>query len=464
MRGSSDASTPPLVTIGDTKRLLGPFTQSDNGAGLSERFWTWLTVLVRWTVATTPRLPPEVGAKKRPTATNSIAKRCAQVPADDSGAKKRRRVDISHTAAILLLLVDTVEVRKASAAVGGSIGASGAAAATQQQQGGASSLSAGLTAPMQHPHQQQQQQQPQQQQQQQHPVWYVCAHRGSDFLLRDVLRLRTTCNWARGLFGAPQLWQRLSHSLSTQTGLRRTANGQQLLTFDDQQMGEGDLLAALCVTEAGGWSEMSEAVKLAGQCGNCQLPVRLTAGDLHQYPNKTAYLAALRVLAQLRMVGPHIHFGSGVAFQLFLRGNTLRAIKDQNGYEINIDPPLPPNHLYQQHRQQHDPPVRCGINYSPLSPGGWQSPHSGHYPSVSSCVKSIVIRHFKGTHQANTTNSHSIDRHADNSWMDTLLTQSSHTLVEGCTTTASYRSTTRSTYRRLVLTDASHSFVAWIIV
>ena len=130
--------------------------------------------------------------------------------------------------------------------------------------------------------------------QQQHPFEYIFVGRRTFYLLSldDTLQLRATAKWLNKLFGAPQLRQRLTrwttdNELSTQAGLRRAANGQQLLTFDDQQMGVGDLLAALCVAEAGGWSEMSEAVELAGQCGNCQLPVRLTAADLHQYPNKT---------------------------------------------------------------------------------------------------------------------------------------------------------------------------------
>ncbi|CEM00739.1 unnamed protein product [Vitrella brassicaformis CCMP3155] len=365
--------------------------------------------------------------------TNSNKQHREAVSADDGGAKKRRRVDISH------------------AASGGGGGPSGggsiaAAESQQQQEGGATSLSADLTTPIQHP----------QQQQQQHPVWYVCAHRGNDFLLRDVLQLRKTCCWARGLFGAPQLRQRLNHELSTQAGLRRTANGQQLLTFDEQQMGEGDLLAALCVTEAGGWSEMSEAVELAGQCSNCQLPVRLTPADLHQYPNKTAYLAAPRVLAQLKMVGPHIHLGDGVTFQLFQHGNTLRAVKDEDGFEIDINPPIPAYHLFQQHRQQHDPPVRSRIYYS--RPTNWLLLSAYDYASVSSCVKKIVLdTHFVQTPQ--------INRRVDNGRPDTITTQSPHTPVAGCTTTASFRFTdSHLTWRDLVLTDAGHSFVARIAV
>ncbi|CEM31858.1 unnamed protein product [Vitrella brassicaformis CCMP3155] len=321
------------------------------------------------------------GGAVGPKETDSNKQHSNEVPADDGGAKKRGRIDISHTAA--------------AAADGGGD--------RDGHSGGGS---------------------------------------------------------AKGLFGAPQLWQRLSHSLGTQAGLRRTANGQQLLTFaDQQQMGVADLLAALCVMEAGGWSEMSEAIELAGQCGNCQLPVRLTAADLHQYPNKAAYSAAPRVLAQLKMVGPHIHFGDGVTFQLFQHGNRLRAIKDQIGLEIDINPPLPANHPIQQHRQLHDPPVHSNMTYVP--PLGWMSLAASRvYSSVSSFVKRIAINHFAATHQYNKTSGR-IDRDVDNSRLITFVTQSSHTPVEGCTTTStSYRSTDGFTYRRLVLTDASHSFVA----
>ncbi|CEM20438.1 unnamed protein product [Vitrella brassicaformis CCMP3155] len=346
------------------------------------------------------------GGAVGPNETDNNAQQGRAVPDDDGGAKKRRRIDISPTAAA------------GGHSGGGSIAAGGAAVESQQQQRGATSLSADLAAPMQHSQQQQQQQQ------QQYPVWYVLAHRGSDFPLRNVLCLRETCSWARGLFEAPQLRQRLTHwttddELSAQAGLRRTANGQQLLTFDDQQMGKGDLLAALCVTEAGGWSEMSEAVELAGQCGNCQLPVRLTAGDLHQYPNKTAYSVAPRVLAQLKMVGPHIDFGNGVTFQLFQHSDTLRAIKDQDGFELTIDPPLLANHPYQQHRQSDDPPVRSRIGYLP--PTGWVSLGAWDYSSVSSSIKRAILSHFERTHQTNGT-FRAINRLVNNNRLFNLLT------------------------------------------
>jgi len=168
-------------------------------------------------------------------------------------------------------------------------------------------------------------------------------------------------------------------------------------------------------------------------------------------------------LAQLKMVGPHIDFGDNTTFELFRYGNALRAIKDQGGFAINTNQTLPAHHPIQQHRQQHDPPVRSNISYDP--PEGWVSLAARVSSSVSSFVKSIVIGHFWGTHQLNST-SQGINRHADNSRLITLLpTQSPHTPVEGCTsTTASRRSTDGMTYRHLVLTDAGHPFFAWITV
>ncbi|CEM30553.1 unnamed protein product [Vitrella brassicaformis CCMP3155] len=345
------------------------------------------------------------------------------VPADDGA--KRRRVDISAAAAAAAGDDD-------GHSGGGSVGAG---SSQQQHQGGGNSLSASLTAPMQQPNQQPKQQ-PNQQQQQQHPVW--------------------------DLFGAAQLRQLLSqwttdHSLRTQAGLRWAANGQQLLTFYQRHIGVADLLAALCVTEEGGWDEIGEVIELAGQCRYCLLPVRLTADDLHQFPNKTAYLASPRVLAQLKMVGRHIDFGNGVRFQLFRhQGNTLRAVKDEDGFELTIDPPLPAGHLYQQHRQQHDPPVQSSIDCRPND--GWGLFDARHYSSVSSFVKVIIINHVRATGQRNHT-SRPIPRHADNNRLGILLTQSSHRPVARCTTTTSYRSPGQ---RHLVLTDATHSFVACI--
>mmetsp|Transcript_10541 Transcript_10541/g.30420 ORF Transcript_10541/g.30420 Transcript_10541/m.30420 type:complete len:275 (+) Transcript_10541:95-919(+) len=234
------------------------------------------------------------------------------------------------------------------------------------------------------PHQQQQQQQqPQQQQQQQqeqeeqqNPVTYLCVGRRSFFLLSldDIMRLRSTSRWLRALFKAAQLRQRLSHALSTKAGLRRVVNGQttvEFLRFDEQEMGVADLLAAMCVVDAGGWGKMGKAIELAGQCGCCQLPLTVTPADLNQYANKTAFLADARVLAHHKIVGRHINVG----------GKTLEWFRES----MVVDPPL----RYNPHQQQDDPPAMINMTYRPGY--RWVEMHGCGISSLSSSVTDIVL-------------------------------------------------------------------------
>ncbi|CEL94477.1 unnamed protein product [Vitrella brassicaformis CCMP3155] len=285
-------------------------------------------------------------------------------------------------------------------------------------------------------------QQPQQQQQQQHPFSYIFVGRRTYYLfssIKDILRLRATCTWLRDLFGAAQLRVRLSHSLGSQAGLRRAVNGQQvqLLRFDDDHFGAHDLLAAVCVVEEGPWGEMGEVIELAVQCRNCDLPVILTADDINTHATKTAYVSAPRVLAQLKMVGSHFHFSDGSCLQLFHHNGEVRAIKDQPGqpgFRLEVDPPLPANHLYRQHRQPHDPPVNSRDIY-------WSPYH---------------VRWRVGGGRFTQASLSSFAKRVGGGRVDGLLTESPHTPVAGCSTTVSRR--------QLVLTDCSHNFVAWIFI
>ncbi|CEL97647.1 unnamed protein product [Vitrella brassicaformis CCMP3155] len=304
----------------------------------------------------------------------------------------------------------------------------------------------------------------QHQEQQQHPVSYLCVGRRSRYLLsiKDVVRLRATCTWLRELFGAAQLRDRLSHSLGSQAGLRRVVNGQQvqLLRFDDEQFGTHDLLAAVCVVEEGDWGEMGEVIELAEQCGNCQLPVTLSGADIITHANKTAYVSAPRVLAQLKMVGRHVHFSDGSCLQLFHHGNgEVRAIKDEPGFRLTIDPPLPVGNLHRRRRQPHDPPMnRSALCFSFFS-RRWIS-WGGQYTdaSVSSFDRCVVFDLHFLKHRYNSTSTTTLNRGVGGGRLDDLLTQSPHTPVAGCTTID------RDDWRRLVLTDGSHPFVAWISI
>ncbi|CEM11121.1 unnamed protein product [Vitrella brassicaformis CCMP3155] len=277
-------------------------------------------------------------------------------------------------------------------------------------------------------------QQPEQQQQQQHPFSYIFVGRRTFYLfssIKDILRLRATCTWLRDLFGAAQLRDRLRHSLGSQAGLRRAVNGQQvqLLRFDDDQFGTHDLLAAVCVVEEGPWGEMAEA-----------------------------YVSAPRMLAQLKMVGRHVLFDNDTCLHLVQHnGGEWRAIIDQPGFELEVDPPLPAGHLYQQHRQPHDPPVNSSSIYY-WGEDGWSSAFNERtHASVSSFAKFMILYHFYLSYQFNDI-SMTLNRVVGGGRLDGLLTESPHTSVTDCTATMGRD----DNERLLVLTNGSHPFVAWI--
>ncbi|CEL91658.1 unnamed protein product [Vitrella brassicaformis CCMP3155] len=157
------------------------------------------------------------------------------------------------------------------------------------------------------------------------------------------------------------------------------------------------------------------------------------------------------------MVGSHVHFSDGSCLQLFQHGNEVWAIKDEPGFRLEVDPPLPADHLYQQHRQLHDPPVRESIYYTFVH-SRWLL-LGGQYTdsSVSSFAKFMIVDYFDKTQQTNYTLIR-LNRYVDGGRLDGLLTRSPYTPVAGCTTTMSQN----GRLRRLVLTDGSHPFVAWI--
>jgi len=161
------------------------------------------------------------------------------------------------------------------------------------------------------------------------------------------------------------------------------------------------------------------------------------------------------------VVGRHINFGDS-RLQIFRRADgEVRAIKDEPGFRLDFNPPLPPGNLYQQHRQQHDPPVRSRIRYRDAI-GEWVSRGPTTDASVSSFAKRMVLSHFYWTHQINHTRIR-LNRRVGGGRLDGLLNQSPHTPVAECTTTLS-RDGWDGGVRWLVLTNGSHDFVAWIVI
>ncbi|CEM18292.1 unnamed protein product [Vitrella brassicaformis CCMP3155] len=82
------------------------------------------------------------------------------------------------------------------------------------------------------------------------------------------------------------------------------------------------------------------------------------------------------------------------------------------------------------------------------------------YSSLSSSVTDIVLYNpqISRTEKA-------IGSRVDNHRLHNLMTQSPHAPVAGCSSTTAFLNASSDDvnwYRRLVLTDASHAFVAWV--
>ncbi|CEM26489.1 unnamed protein product [Vitrella brassicaformis CCMP3155] len=284
---------------------------------------------------------------------------------------------------------------------------------------------------------------PQQQQQagnKEHPLAHFFAD--DRCCIPDIsttLQLRAKVRCFRDAFSPTQLRSRLDHSMA------RGGIDTQLVQFDPS-LGMRELLAAVWIGEEGGrWDETREVLQLASQCRYCTLPVNLTADNINTHASKT-----------LNMVGRHIHFSDGRCLQLFQHNGEVRAITDEPDFRLEVDPPPPAGHLYRQHRQPHDPPMRESIYYS--TDCGWVS-FGGHFTdaSVSSFVKFMVLDYFNVTHQINEIST-TLNRFVAGGRLDGLLIESPHTPVAGCTTTLGLD----GDERLLVLTDGSHPFVAWI--
>ena len=71
------------------------------------------------------------------------------------------------------------------------------------------------------------------------------------------------------------------------------------------------------------------------------------------------------MIALWKMVGRHVNFGGQLGrFELFDQpGGGVRALKDEPGFELDINPPLPPAHPYHTHTINDNPPVRSTISW-----------------------------------------------------------------------------------------------------
>ncbi|CEL92904.1 unnamed protein product [Vitrella brassicaformis CCMP3155] len=224
------------------------------------------------------------------------------------------------------------------------------------------------------------------------------------------------------------------------------------------------LLKAIWLVDTQQWNEVADALKLAAQRGFCQLPMTLAVADLQRHDSKQAYLADVRVIGLWKMVGRHVNFGGQRGhFELFDQpGGGVRALRDEPGFELDVNPPLPANHPYHPHIIDDNPPVRSRIGREGAS---WTA-GGARVVVTDASVSSFIMRFITRPPEPNRgeTPLAKVDRHAHGGVLDGILNHSPHQPPDGCTAVMAGRcddSDPPVEARRLVLTpfDSPFSFV-----
>ncbi|CEM23996.1 unnamed protein product [Vitrella brassicaformis CCMP3155] len=238
---------------------------------------------------------------------------------------------------------------------------------------------------------------------------------------RDVGCLRCAATFLRQIdLSAAVLRTRLGRSLAA-----KQLDG--IIAFS-LQLETKLVLKAIWLVDTQQWTEVVNALKFAAQRGYCQLPITLDVADCDRHDSKQAYLADARVIALWKVVGRHVNFGGNHGrFELFDQpGGGVRALRDEPGYELDINPallprpPIPPTHHQRQPaRQIHNRPAGGQLD------SGW---------------------------------------HAHGGVLDGLLNHSPHQPPHGCTAIAASRwdEDPPVEIRTLLLTPFDMPFVAWV--
>ncbi|CEM13323.1 unnamed protein product [Vitrella brassicaformis CCMP3155] len=272
----------------------------------------------------------------------------------------------------------------------------------------------------------------------------------------EVGSLRVTAGFLLEVdFSAAVLSNRLNRCLG--------AKGLQTIIAFDAQLDRPLLLKAIWLVDTQQWSEVANALKVAAPKGFCQLPITVAVADMQRHDSKQAYLADVRVIALWKMVGRHVNFGGDYGrFELFDQaGGGVRAIKDEPGFELGIDPPLPPAHPFHPHTINDNPPVRSTIG---RQGGSWTA---GGDETTDASASSFIMGVILDSSAANLgmTPWVYVDRHAHGGVLDGLLTQSPHQPPHGCTAVMAYRLDNRNPpeeLRVLLLTHFDGPFVAFV--
>ncbi|CEM33215.1 unnamed protein product [Vitrella brassicaformis CCMP3155] len=254
-----------------------------------------------------------------------------------------------------------------------------------------------------------------------------------------------------------------------------------VVQFDDQ-LSHGDVMKAMWVVEEGGeggWREVADTLRLSEHCGYCQLPITVDAGDLQTHATKTDYSSLPRFCAQWMLVGRRMAFRRSNGqhdgtLELFRHNdNELRLIRNEPGFAITLNPPLPrpnrPVHPFSQqpflqHAKPHDPPVRCRITWQPSV--GWvpvAANNGGVSASASSMLRTLLLTHRRtavgGMSQSPIVH---VDRSVRGGHLNRMLTRSPHTLLDGCSDVLRYEKSSGDCVQMPMLTSSDNPFIAYI--
>ncbi|CEL98432.1 unnamed protein product [Vitrella brassicaformis CCMP3155] len=256
-------------------------------------------------------------------------------------------------------------------------------------------------------------------------------------------------------FSAAVLSSRLNRCLA--------AKGLHAIIAFDAQLDRPLLLKAIWLVDTQQWTEVANALQLARQRGFCQLPITLAVADMQRHDSKQAYLADARVIALWKMVGRHVNFGGNYGrFELFDQpGGGVRAFKDEPGFELDINPPLPPAHPYHPHTINDNPPVRSSID---LQGGSWTASDD---VLTDASASAFIMRTIMRAGNWGATPWAYVDRHAHGGVLDGLLNHSPHQPPDRCTAVVASRDDDNGPpveFRILQLTPFDSPFVADIIL
>ncbi|CEL95994.1 unnamed protein product [Vitrella brassicaformis CCMP3155] len=283
---------------------------------------------------------------------------------------------------------------------------------------------------------------------------------------RDALHTRFEVGSLRAT--AHFLWEVDFSPYVLRTRLNRclVAKGLQAIIAFDAQLESPLLLKAIWLVDTQQWTEVVNALKLAAQLGFCTLPVTISLQDIQRHTTKQAYLAEPRVLALWKMIGRHVVFGGNYGrFELFDQQGGVRALRDEPGYELSINPPLPATHPFHPHTINDNPPVSSLIH---LKGGSWTSlPDLATFASASAFIMRIIIAMALPVENWGKTPWVHGNRHAHGGVLDGPLNHSPHQPPDGCTAVVAFRMDDMNPPlegRLLLLTSFDMPFVAWVVL